>query len=259
MEQKRFVNGKAELTVGLDENGVFHYECSGGGEAWIFGIFLVFTFQEKSVIICIKDSEVVEVACDAQDVCVNLRGLVYHVGDCFWFLNANAECVKLGQKQENGLFYVAGDKVSFFLKYVGLKQYEYTYFVQNAFNPAYAHSAEKSVQFVCKLKSGGYHVWYWREGDNYLQRCFPDLIKFSPNGHGELILFRKRGANSYQKVDLSHPSQQRRADRLFKNVNGIPARSEEFYEFFAPRSLGEFLSDMWFELGQKFDKVYTKL
>ena len=120
MEQKKFINGNAELTVGLDENGVFHYECSGGGEAWIFGIFLVFTFQEKSVIICIKDSEVVEVACDAQDVCVNLRGLVYHVGDCFWFLNANAECVKLGQKQENGLFYVAGDKVSFFLKYVGL-------------------------------------------------------------------------------------------------------------------------------------------
>ena len=192
------------------------------------------------MIICIKDSEVVEVACDAQDVCVNLRGLVYHVGDCFWFLNANAECVKLGQKQENGLFYANGD------------------FEKNAFNPNY--EVEKSVQFVCKLKDcSGYHVWYWREGDNYLQRCFPDLIKFSPNRHGELILFRKRGANSYQKVDLSHPSQQRRADRLFKNVNGIPARSEEFYEFFAPRSLGEFLSDMWFELGQKFDKVYTKL
>lgn len=258
MEQKKFINGNAELTVGLDENGVFHYECSGGGEAWIFGIFLVFTFQEKSVIICIKDSEVVEVACDAQDVCVNLRGLVYHVGDCFWFLNANAECVKLGQKQENGLFYANGDKVSFFLKYVGLKQYDYEYFEKNAFNPNY--EVEKSVQFVCKLKDcSGYHVWYWREGDNYLQRCFPDLIKFSPNRHGELILFRKRGANSYQKVDLSHPSQQRRADRLFKNVNGIPARSEEFYEFFAPRSLGEFLSDMWFELGQKFDKVYTKL
>ena len=257
MEQKKFINGDAELSVWRDENGVLKFVCSRG-QAWLSGDYLIFSVDGKSVIISIKYDESVEIVRDAENVYANQGGLVFQIHDCFWFLNASAEKIKLGQKQENGLFYANGDKVSFFLKYVGLKQYDYEYFEKNAFNPNY--EVEKSVQFVCKLKDcSGYHVWYWREGDNYLQRCFPDLIKFSPNRHGELILFRKRGANSYQKVDLSHPSQQRRADRLFKNVNGIPARSEEFYEFFAPRSLGEFLSDMWFELGQKFDKVYTKL
>ena len=257
MEQKKFINGDAELSVWRDENGVLKFVCSRG-QAWLSGDYLIFSVDGKSVIISIKYDEPVEIVRDAENVYANQGGLVFQIHDCFWFLNASAEKIKLGQKQENGLFYANGDKVSFFLKYVGLKQYDYEYFEKNAFNPNY--EVEKSVQFVCKLKDcSGYHVWYWREGDNYLQRCFPDLIKFSPDGHGELILFRRRGADCYQEVDLSHPSRQKRVARFFKNKNGIVARSREFYKFFAPRSLGEFVCDVWFDLVQKFDKIYTKL
>ena len=195
---------------------------------------------------------------EAQDIELLSDGSLLYARDCglpakvFYHLTLQGNSRRLGKKYADGAYFYEKHSLTYRqLSETGDVRFGFLWCLTADINALNAH------QVVCeKINGEGYDVFRMvGEDHQYLEASQACLIKVRVRAQEFVLLFNpERGY--FDRIDLTRPSMIRRCDKIFQDVNYVKKNAKQFGLFIAPRTLGEFLYDLWEYAGMLWDKLY---